>query len=112
MRHPVGMSTRRRLFAAVALTGVVGVAAPAVASAEAIPGCTVPHAWSDAPVGTQYELDLFLGQTQYDLARVSASTASAFTSATVRRATALTTALAGIGTSVVTAGVSQPPTCP
>jgi hypothetical protein len=108
-----GMSTGRRVLTAIAITGAAAAASPAVAGAQGpVPGCSVPHAWSDAPVAAQYELDLFLGQTQFDLERVTSGTAAAFVSVTAKRATSLTSALAGVATSVVVGGIAQPPSCP
>lgn len=106
------MSTGRRLILSLATVAAAATVVPSAASAQSASACTFPRALTDAPVATQYELDLFTQQTQYDLARVSASTASAFTTLTLKRAASMTSAITAITASAITGTVAQPPTCP
>lgn len=80
------MSTGRRVLTAVVIAGATAGAVPASAGAQT---CTAAAAYA----GIQYEADLFTGQTTFDVQRVSASTAAAFTTITLKRTAAMTTAM-------------------
>ena len=89
------MKTGRRVLTAIVLVGATATAVPATASAQ---GCTL----ADASVGIQYEADLFLQQTSFDLSRLTAANTAAFTTATVQRAAAMTTAIANTTVALAT----------